>query len=198
MRTFQTRLHIATACAFALMLAACATTSDTPGQQSSNTPYSSTTTTPRPPASAPKVDWATLQKELAAALRETPDAEVGEPTVSGLHLRIPVSNGFGSGSADPRPALAKVLDNLVAPLTARPAISIKIIGHTDSQGSEMYNLQLSIRRAEAVMEYLRSRGIALDRLAADGKGEMEPIADNAKEATRARNRRVEIYLGMQQ
>lgn len=196
MRTLQFRLQALAACASALLLAACATT-DAP-QQASGSTYSSTTTAPRAPAAAPKVDWPALHKELAAALRDVPDAELGEPTVAGLHLRIPVSNGFGSGSADPRPALTRVLDSLAAPLAARPAVTIRIVGHTDSQGSEMYNLQLSIRRAEAVMEYLRSRGIALDRLAADGKGEMEPIADNSKEATRARNRRVEIFLGTQQ
>lgn len=197
MCTFQICVRALAACSAALLLAACATT-DAPQRQTGSGSYSSTTTTPRPAAPASKVDWPALHKELAAALRDAAGAEVGEPTVSGIHLRIPVSNGFASGSAEPRPALTKVLDSLVAPLGSRPQVTIRILGHTDSQGSEMYNLQLSIQRAEAVMEYLRSRGIAYERLAADGKGEMEPIADNAKEATRARNRRVEIILGTTQ
>lgn len=55
-------------------------------------------------------------------------------------------------------------------------------------------MQLSIRRAEAVVEYLRGRGIALTRLQADGRGETEPFADNGIEVGRAKNRRVEMIV----
>ena len=68
---------------------------------------------------------------------------------------------------------------------------------TDSQGSEMINLQLSITRAEAVVEHLRQRGIALERLSADGRGEADPLTSNATEEGRARNRRVELILSRQ-
>ena len=69
-----------------------------------------------------------------------------------------------------------------------------VVGHTDSQGSEMHNLQLSIGRAEAVADHLRRRGIALERLSADGRGEADPLTSNASETGRARNRRVELQL----
>lgn len=190
MRTFPHPLSVIATLSTALLLGACA--SEPARQADGSAPQASAPT--RRAATATRIDWPALNKELAAALREVPDAEVGAPTAEGFSVRIPVSNGFASGSAEPRPALTRVLDSVVAPLAARPAVAVKIVGHTDSQGSEMYNLQLSIQRAEAVMEYLRSRGLALDRLAADGKGEMEPIADNAKEATRAHNRRVELIL----
>ncbi|NMG72229.1 OmpA family protein [Parazoarcus communis] len=151
-----------------------------------------------PPATTvgatPAYDWAPLQQALSGALAEIPGAEVTTTAGNGLHLRIPVSDGFASGSAALKPTLVQVLDSLVAPLNDHPKVLIHIVGHTDSVGSEMYNLQLSIKRGEAVMEHLRSRGIVLARLSADGKGEAEPIADNGREAGRARNRRVEIVL----
>ncbi|ANQ86360.1 lipoprotein attached to the membrane by a lipid anchor [Azoarcus olearius] len=190
MRNPQSLLSALTAASAALLISACATGDATRPSEGGSTPPAAE----KRAASTAKIDWAALQKELSGALRGVQDAEVGEATADGIHLRIPVSNGFASGGSEPRPALTKVLDSLVAPLAARPGVGIKVIGHTDGLGSEMYNLKLSIQRAEAVMEYLRSRGIAFDRLSADGKGETEPIADNAKEATRARNRRVEIVL----
>lgn len=148
----------------------------------------------RTASAVPAYDWAPLQQALSAALAEIPGAEVAAAADDGLHLRIPVSNGFASGSAALKPPLIQALDSLVASLNEHPKVLIHIVGHTDSVGSEMYNLQLSIKRGEAVMEHLRSRGVVLARLSADGKGEAEPIADNGREAGRARNRRVEIYL----
>jgi outer membrane protein OmpA-like peptidoglycan-associated protein len=88
----------------------------------------------------------------------------------------------------------RVLDALAPVLAAEPQTALQIVGHTDSQGSEMHNLQLSISRAEAVADYLRARGIALDRLSADGRGEADPLTSNAQESGRARNRRVELIL----
>ncbi len=71
---------------------------------------------------------------------------------------------------------------------------IDIDGHTDSQGSDSYNLALSQRRAGAVAQYLASRGISGSRLNDRGFGESRPIASNATEAGRAQNRRVEIAI----
>jgi len=67
-------------------------------------------------------------------------------------------------------------------------------GHTDSQGSAKSNQRLSEKRANAVMNYLSTNGIAADRLSAVGFGEEYPIADNKTRAGRAENRRVQISL----
>ena len=67
-----------------------------------------------------------------------------------------------------------------------------LIGHTDSQGSAPHNLDLSQRRAAAVYLWLIQRGVDSGRLRSDGRGLMEPIADNATEQGRALNRRVEV------
>jgi outer membrane protein OmpA-like peptidoglycan-associated protein len=66
------------------------------------------------------------------------------------------------------------------------------VGHTDSQGSAPYNLDLSQRRAAAVYLWLIQHGIDSGRLRSDGRGLMEPIADNETETGRALNRRVEV------
>jgi outer membrane protein OmpA-like peptidoglycan-associated protein len=85
----------------------------------------------------------------------------------------------------------KLLDNVARVLAAHPEItSVEIGGHTDSQGDDAYNLDLSRRRAEAVRIYVIDRGIPADRLTAKGYGETQPIADNATAIGRAANRRV--------
>ena len=68
------------------------------------------------------------------------------------------------------------------------------IGHTDSIGTEAYNQRLSERRANAVKAYLVSKGIESDRVATEGKGELQPVASNKTKAGRAQNRRVEIEV----
>src|SRR3546814_18449530 len=71
---------------------------------------------------------------------------------------------------------------------------IEVAGHTDSVGTDSYNQQLSQQRAEAVANYLNSRGVMRDRMITVGAGETRPIASNDTETGRAKNRRVEITL----
>lgn len=72
--------------------------------------------------------------------------------------------------------------------------SLDVIGHTDSTGKDSYNMTLSQRRANSVASYLENQGIPANRLAVDGMGETQPIADNNTEMGRAQNRRVELYI----
>jgi len=71
-------------------------------------------------------------------------------------------------------------------------VNIEVAGHTDSRGSDEYNMNLSQQRAEAVRNYLVSKGIAADRLSAKGYGESQPIAGNVTDEDRFKNRRVEL------
>lgn len=73
-------------------------------------------------------------------------------------------------------------------------LAAKIEGHTDSQGSERYNMDLSQRRADAVRNYLVQRSYQADHIQARGLGEGEPVADNGSAEGRANNRRVEIII----
>ncbi len=86
------------------------------------------------------------------------------------------------------------LDKLVHTLQANPEWRIELIGHTDNVGDPRINQTLSEYRARVVMNYLTRHGIAENRLSAKGYGGSRPVADNATEADRAKNRRVEFVL----
>ena len=75
-------------------------------------------------------------------------------------------------------------------LAAHGALVIRVEGHTDSQGDDAYNLELSQRRAQAVVDYLVGKGVDRARLQAKGFGEARPLADNRTRDGRAENRRV--------
>lgn len=88
----------------------------------------------------------------------------------------------------------KELTSLLRMLTDEPELQATIIGHTDNQGARSYNQWLSEARAEAVVQWLVTRGIPLTRLQSEGRGMDEPIASNDTEWGRALNRRTEVLL----
>lgn len=83
---------------------------------------------------------------------------------------------------------------MLAKLQGADVQSIKVIGHTDSQGTDEYNQKLSERRASSVVAFLLNQGLTPDKLTSQGKGESEPVADNDTEEGRAQNRRVELHI----
>jgi OOP family OmpA-OmpF porin len=85
-----------------------------------------------------------------------------------------------------------IIDRDAAGLEKWGNVNIEVAGHTDSRGSDAYNMELSRQRAEAVRNYLISKGIAADRLTAKGYGESQPVADNDTDEGRFKNRRVEL------
>lgn len=99
---------------------------------------------------------------------------------------------FAYNSAEIQKDSETLLAQLYASLKADKHAKIAIEGHTSSEGSEAYNLDLSKRRAEAVVADLVRRGLKKDRVSAIGRGESSPIASNADEAGRSLNRRVEV------
>ena len=86
------------------------------------------------------------------------------------------------------------LDNFYNYLVNNPELKIQLRGHTDNQGNEEHNLDLSQRRAEAVMKYLTNKGIKAERLTAKGYGETQPIDTNNTKEGRAKNRRTEYKV----
>lgn len=90
------------------------------------------------------------------------------------------------------PAGTALLDELLVALNEFPAVSVEIDGHADPQGSPERNLELSLRRAEAVVAYFVSQGEDPERFIAVGYGDTRPIADNSTEAGRQKNRRIEF------
>lgn len=112
-----------------------------------------------------------------------------------LKLEVPSDISFASGRADINPRLRPILDQFAQGLGSQPNTEVRVIGHTDSTGSEALNDRLSLERAQSVKNYLVDRGVRADTVQVAGRGMHEPVADNGTEAGRAQNRRVEIFLG---
>ncbi len=102
---------------------------------------------------------------------------------------------FDFDKATIKPESRPALEEAARMLEENPTIKVEIQGHTDSKGSDKYNLALSDRRARAVVNYLvQELGAGRGRLTAKGYGESRPVADNGTEAGRAANRRVEFVI----
>jgi outer membrane protein OmpA-like peptidoglycan-associated protein len=111
-----------------------------------------------------------------------------------LKLSIPNDISFDTGRHDIKPNLRPILDQFAQGLSQQTSMEVKIVGHTDNTGSDAVNNPLSVNRAQSARDYLVARGVSSQRISIDGRGSREPIADNATEAGRARNRRIDIYL----
>ena len=99
---------------------------------------------------------------------------------------------FHSGSARLTADAKAVLDNIAQQMKTCPDFKVKIVGHTDSQGSAKLNEKLSLARAKSVAAYLQKQGVASTQMTYEGKGEVSPRADNKTAEGRAMNRRVEL------
>jgi len=101
---------------------------------------------------------------------------------------------FDFDKATLKPAAKPILDEAVQVLRHEGSVDIIVEGHTDSIGTEEYNLALSRRRADTVRTYLVNHGIARSRITAEGMGESKPVASNDTADGRAQNRRVELHV----
>ena len=132
-------------------------------------------------------------KELDEATAGT-GVDVSEtPDGSGILVNLPEVT-FAVDSTTISPQMRTVLDDVAQSMITYPNSRIDVMGHTDSTGSEQYNLDLSRRRADSVANYLVSRGVSRARLESIGYGEQYPVADNSTPEGRAQNRRVEIRI----
>lgn len=111
-----------------------------------------------------------------------------------LIVRMPQDILFAFNSDSVRPDLQRDLGALARNLQDYPNSYVKVVGHTDNVGSDAYNDQLSLRRAQAVTNILIADGVRASRLDAQGRGRFDPVASNATASGRAQNRRVEIVI----
>lgn len=136
-----------------------------------------------------------MDQQQAALERELSGTGVGVTRVGNdIILNMPSDVTFAYDRAEIDARFYPVLDDVARVLNEYPATYVDVIGHADSTGSDEYNQGLSERRAGSVAGYLISRRVLRDRLYVAGMGERRPIASNATEEGRARNRRVEIVL----
>jgi outer membrane protein OmpA-like peptidoglycan-associated protein len=141
--------------------------------------------------------WSRHMEEQRVAMEQAAQGtgvKVAQTADNRLKLEIPSDVSFDTGRYDIKPPLRPVLDRFAATLNQNPVTHVTIIGHTDSTGSDAVNNPLSVNRAAATRNYLSARGVASNRIAIDGRGSREPIADNATATGRAMNRRVEIFV----
>lgn len=134
-----------------------------------------------------------MDKQAAEIKQTVPGATVvreGE----GIIVKFDSGILFDVDKTDLKQAAKTNLANLSASLSKNPQTNILIVGHTDNTGSDEHNMDLSIRRAEAVKAYIASAGVDGSRMTTQGKGESEPIADNTTADGRSQNRRVEIAI----
>lgn len=101
---------------------------------------------------------------------------------------------FAFDSAELSATAQQRLQALLPKLSDPSVASVRVVGHTDSVGSDAYNQGLSERRAASVAQYLIAQGLAPNKVTSQGRGESEPIADNETDQGRAQNRRVELHL----
>jgi outer membrane protein OmpA-like peptidoglycan-associated protein len=106
--------------------------------------------------------------------------------------RIALSIHFDTGKATIKPESQKIVAEIAALLKGNPGLQVSIEGHTDNTGTPQGNKTLSDERAKAVVAAVVAQGVEASRLAAVGWGQDKPIADNATDEGRAKNRRVEV------
>jgi len=127
-----------------------------------------------------------------AAAPSAAEAAALETALNDLDLDVSVL--FASGSAELSPDGSAGLDAIAASLIAFPGARVEVGGHTDSQGDTASNQELSLARAQAVVDYLVTAGVDPAQVEARGYGETSPIASNDTEEGRAQNRRIEFTV----
>lgn len=141
--------------------------------------------------------WSKRMEERKQAMEQATQGtgvEVSRTADNQLKLNIPSDISFDTGQSTIKSNLRPVLDQFAQGLNAEPNTEIRIVGHTDTTGSDAINNPLSVNRAASARNYLAQHGVDGRRIQIDGRGSYEPVAENSTDAGRARNRRIEIYL----
>lgn len=114
----------------------------------------------------------------------------------GQAIKVTFESGilFATNSSTLSSASQSALSNFAASLNNNPDTDVQIYGHTDNTGSDAINNPLSEKRAQAVYNFLQTKGVSGKRMVSQGFGSTQPVADNSSIAGRAQNRRVEVYI----
>ena len=134
-----------------------------------------------------------LEKNLAKEI-QAGSAQVDKLNGNVVRITMTSQTAFDVNSAAIKPGFNSTMDKLADVVIRYGKTTLTVVGHTDNTGSAAYNQRLSEDRALSVARYLEEKNVNPLRLATSGKGESEPVANNATEAGRQANRRVEIYV----
>jgi outer membrane protein OmpA-like peptidoglycan-associated protein len=129
-------------------------------------------------------------EKLAQELEDAQVSRVGE----GIAVTFDSGILFPFDSSQLTAQAQSNLSKLAQSLQSEPQTNVMIVGHTDADGADAYNQQLSERRGRAASDYLSSHGVAHSRLNSQGRGEAEPIASNGSDEGKRQNRRVEVAI----
>lgn len=132
--------------------------------------------------------------QQAKEIKQNIPGAIVERVGEGLQVTFESGLLFDYDSDMLRAAARQNLATLAASLERYPNTDLMIVGHTDAQGPDSYNMTLSERRAAAAANYLGAQGVARTRLRSAGRGESEPVASNDTETDRQKNRRVEVAI----
>jgi outer membrane protein OmpA-like peptidoglycan-associated protein len=139
----------------------------------------------------------TLDRQIKQLKEQTAGSGVDvTPVDNGQAILVNLPEGvtFDVGSYSLKPEFRATLDKVADSLKQYPDSLIDVYGHTDSTGSDAYNQTLSENRARTVANYLQMQGVSPARIRSQGYGETMPVADNATDEGRRKNRRVEIKI----
>ena len=132
--------------------------------------------------------------QQAKEIKQNIPGAIVERVGEGLQVTFESGLLFDYDSDVLREAARKNLATLATSLEKYPNTDLMIVGHTDGTGPDAYNMTLSERRAASASSYLAAQGVSRVRLRSTGRGESEPLAPNDSEATRQKNRRVEVAI----
>ena len=134
------------------------------------------------------------QRQAMEQATQGTGVQVSQTADNRLKLEIPSDISFDTGRSDIKGNFQPVLNRFAQTLGENPATTVTIIGHTDNTGTDEINQPLSVDLASRTRDYLAGRGVNPNRVTIEGRGSREPIASNSDANSRARNRRVEIYV----
>jgi len=174
------------------------TTTDSDGKYSLDLATGSYTVGVAAPDYQPTTQTADIQggqSQTVEVSLEEGEADLSQATVADGKIDIEDRISFASGTANIERGSMETLDAVAARLKARPDIQrLEVAGHTDDVGSEEANMELSEKRADAVVDYLVDQGVSRNRLKANGYGPEQPMVPNISDRNRRMNRRVEFKI----
>lgn len=136
---------------------------------------------------------AELERQLAEEARRN-ELQITEMPDGSLRVGVAADASFASGSADLQSNSRATFGKIAAVLRDYDQTIVHVVGHTDSDGSDQFNQQLSEQRSDSVANFMSGQGVTYDRLKTEGRGEREPIASNATSDGKRLNRRVDIVI----